>query len=332
MGRASSGLHLLHDGVGRDVAGDHVAPVLVDAVKGGEFLARAVEQPPAQLVAERVPHDRVHADETRREMPDREELDEFHVDQRRTCPQRQDIAVAAHVGGGTVASIEPGEPAGGDDGRFGCDGNRHSARDMQRYCARDLVVDAHEIHHQEVAGLADAFGAGDHAAQRLRHRRPGIEEVHVHAAWTIVAGRERLRDTAVVPACPADTPGVERANALRAVLAQQARQTLLAQAAAGFQRVIVMVAPVVRCLRTERDRNRHLRHDGGTAAPDQAAVDQEHVATRARRLDRRIHPGRARSDDQDVGFDMHRITAHAGAPSPAFYGCVLPASCRPAGP
>ena len=309
--RAAPGLHLLDDGVGRDVAGDDVAAVLADAVAGGELLAVAVEQPSAELVAERIPHDRVHADETRRQMPDREELHEFHVDERRAGAQRERVAVAAHVGGGAVAAVEAGEPAGGDDRRLGGDGDRRAARQMQRHRARDLAAAAHEIDDQQIAGLADGLGAGDHAAQRLRHRRAGVEEVDIDAARAVVAGREGLRDVAVL-ARPADAPRVHLADAVGAVLAQQPRQPLVAQPAAGFERVVVVVAPVVGDFLAERDRDRHLRHDGGAAAPDQAAVGEKDAAAGARRLDRRIHAGAARSDDQDVGLDMHGVGDCAG--------------------
>ncbi len=66
-----------------------------------------------------------------------------------------------------------------------------------------------------------------------------------------------------------------------------------------------MIGPMIRRLRTERDRDRHLRHHGGAAAADQAAVRQQYPGTRLRRLDRRIHAGSARSDHEHVGFDMH---------------------------
>jgi hypothetical protein len=73
-----------------------------------------------------------------------------------------------------------------------------------------------------------------------------------------------------------------------------------------------MKAPVIRRLLADRSRDRHLRHDGGAAAPDQAALGEEHAATRACRLDRRIHAGAARSDDQDVGLDLHGFNSRGG--------------------
>ena len=126
MRRAAAGLDFLDDGVGREIARQHIFAVLVRAVFRRELFHLAVKQPAAKLVAERIPHDRVHADEPRRQMPDRKELDEFHVDQRRAGAQRQRIAVAAHIGGGAVAAVKPCQPAGRQHGRLGR--NRRPAR------------------------------------------------------------------------------------------------------------------------------------------------------------------------------------------------------------
>ena len=107
---------------------------------------------------------------------------------------------------------------------------------------------------------------------------------------------------AAVLARPADAPVVHLADAVGAFLAQQPRQRLVAQAAAGGERVLVVMAPVVRRLGAERDRDRHLRHHGGAAAADQAAVGEQHAGARARRLDRRIHAGGAGADHQHVSI------------------------------
>src|ERR1700749_4148575 len=50
--------------------------LLSDAVAVRDLLHAVVEQPATKLVAERIPHDRVHADQSRREMPDGKELHE----------------------------------------------------------------------------------------------------------------------------------------------------------------------------------------------------------------------------------------------------------------
>jgi hypothetical protein len=129
----------------------------------------------------------------------------------------------------------------------------------------------------------------------------------------VMAGRHRLGDVSVL-ARPAHAPAVHLQDALRAFLAQQARQALVGQPAARPDGVGEVMAPMIGCLRPERDRDRHLRHHGRAAASDQAAVGEKHLRARARRLDRRIHAGAARSNDQDVGLHMHGFGAHAGAP------------------
>jgi hypothetical protein len=42
-----------------------------------------------------------------------------------------------------------------------------------------------------------------------------------------------------------------------------------------------MVLPVIRTFATDGGCNRHLRHNGCSAAPDQTAVDQQHIRTMA---------------------------------------------------
>ncbi len=183
---------------------------------------------------------------------------------------------------------------------------------MPCHRARNLAVGLDQIDHAEVARARDRFGLVDHPAQRARHRRPGVEEIDIDAARPVVARRERRGDLAVL-ARPADAPGIHLADAGRAFLAEQPRQRLVAQPAAGGQRVLIVVRPVVGRLVAQRHGDRHLRHHGGAAAADQAAVDQEHVAAGARRLDRGVHARRAGADHQHVGLDLHGL-GHAAIP------------------
>ena len=62
MGRAAAGLDLLENRVTADVSRDDIFAVFGDAIALREFLHMVVKQPPTELVAERVPHDWVHAD------------------------------------------------------------------------------------------------------------------------------------------------------------------------------------------------------------------------------------------------------------------------------
>src|SRR4249920_2248919 len=97
MRRATSGLNLFKDRVTADVACDDVFAILGDPVMMSEFLTEIVEQPPAELVTERVPHNRIHADQPWREMANGKELDELHIHQRGPGAQRQGIAIAPHI-------------------------------------------------------------------------------------------------------------------------------------------------------------------------------------------------------------------------------------------
>src|SRR5207247_9652111 len=55
------------------------------------------------------------------------------------------------------------------------------------------------------------------------------------------------------------------------------------------------------------------RHRRATA-PDETPIGQKNAADRTRRFDGRIHAGAARSNDQDIGLDMHGLMMHAGGP------------------
>ncbi len=87
----------------------------------------------------------------------------------------------------------------------------------------------------------------------------------------------------------------------------------MAEAAPRLQRVFEMQRPVVRLLMGDRSGDRHLRHDRGTTAADQALVEQEHRPPLACRGDRRIHAGPSRPDDKHVRGQMRHGSS---SPSP----------------
>ena len=227
-GRAASGLDFLEDGVGREVARRLVGAVLGDAIGVDELGTLGIEQPPAELVAERVPHDRVHADEARRQVPDRKELHEFHVDEPRARAQRQRVAVAAHVGRGAVAAVEPREPAGRDHHGLRRDRDFSSVAYGKADGARGLAVHDGEIGDAEIADAADAPLALHLAAQGARHGRPGRKEIDIDAARAVMARRMGLADAAVAVPRPADMPAVHAADRVGPVLAQDGGQALVA--------------------------------------------------------------------------------------------------------
>ena len=78
--RAAAGFDFLQNRVGGDIARRVVLAEIRAAVAVDELFEVAVEQLAAELVAKRVPHDRIHADQPRRQMTDGEKLHKFHVD------------------------------------------------------------------------------------------------------------------------------------------------------------------------------------------------------------------------------------------------------------
>jgi hypothetical protein len=181
---------------------------------------------------------------------------------------------------------------------------------VERGGADDPGFVTDQIDDAEVAGLADSRAAVDGAAQGLRDRRAGVEKIHVDAARAVVPGRRRLRDAAVA-ARPADAEAVHLLDAGGRVLAQKLRQRRAAEPTSGGDRIAIVIGPVVRRLRAERDGDRHLRHHGRAATPDQAAVDEHDRRAGARRLDRCIHAGRAGADHQHVGRRLHGLAGHS---------------------
>ena len=132
---------------------------LAAVVRSVNSCAVTVQQLSAELVAERVPHDRVHAYQPRRKMADREELHELHVDQRGTGAQRQRISVAAHIGGGAVAPIEPGQAAGSDHDGLGLErDDRRSGYEVPS--RRGFAIATNDIDDDQVADPADSVASG----------------------------------------------------------------------------------------------------------------------------------------------------------------------------
>ncbi|MNL45229.1 hypothetical protein D3C87_1678600 [compost metagenome] len=161
-------------------------------------------------------------------------------------------------------------------------------------------------------------------AQRLGDGGPGVQVVHVHATWAVMAGGMDLAQMFRL-ARPAHAPALQQPDRIHALFAQQARQRLAAQAAARAQRVFVVMAPMVFGLLAQRGGHRHLRHDGRAAAADQAAVGQHHPAARLRGCHGGAHARRARADHQDVGVDI-KFAHHA----PRYAFCTAASAARSA--
>ena len=151
IGRAASRLALLGDGIGGDVARRRVDARIPLAVILDELFHVAIEQAATELVAERIPHDRVHADEPRREVADREELGKLHVDQLGAGVERERIRIAAHIGRCAVAPEQTGKPARGEDHRPCRDTDRRAVLEIDPDRARDPSVMDREIGDREPA-------------------------------------------------------------------------------------------------------------------------------------------------------------------------------------
>ncbi len=279
VGRAAPGLHLLEDGVGSGITGDHVFAVLHRAVVLGEFLALAVQKNTAQFVAERIPHDRIHADQARGQMADGKELHELHINQRRAGAQGQGKAVAAHVGGSGIALIQARQAARGDHRGTGGNRDPFPAFQMHGNGAQGPAVADHQIRHHQVRDTADAIILTHLVAQGAGAGRAGIEEIHINTALAVMARRMGLSDVVAGTRAsgPTDPPAVHLPDPGRGRLAEDFRQGLIHQAAAGGNSIGQMMAPMVRFLLANGHRHGHLRHNGGAGPPHHAFIQQQHT-------------------------------------------------------
>ena len=211
--RTAARVDFAADRVCREVAGRRVPAAVLTTVPVDELFHRTVEQPAAELVPKRIPHDGVHADESRREVADREELDELHVDEGRARAQCKRIAFARHVVRCARTGVELGESPGCDHGRPGFDTDLRAVaeRESERPAHRALLH--HQVGDRDIAERADAAGPPHPLAQGARHRRPGVQEIDVAAAPAAVSGGHHLTDV-TVRARPADAPVVHLAHPL----------------------------------------------------------------------------------------------------------------------
>ena len=237
-------------------------------------------------------------------MADGEELHELHVDKLSARAQGQRIAIAAHVERGAVATIEPREPACGDDHGFRRQRHRFAGGQMHRDGAAGPPIAHDDVDDGEIADAANAAGEIELRAQGARHGGAGGEHIHIDAARTVMAGRMDLRDM-IALARPAHLPRVHLADARGAVLAEHGREALVAQAAPCGQRVGEVVFPGIRRLLAKGCRHGHLGHHGRAATADEAAVGEDHGGPGACGFKRGIHARAACANHQNVGFKMH---------------------------
>ena len=124
-----------------------------------------------------------------------------------------------------------------------------------------------------------------------------------------MTGRHGLGD-AFVFSGPANAPLVHSANAVRPILAQQLRQRLVAQAASGGKRVVIMMAPVVGRFPPSATATVICAITVAPPRPIRLRSASSTWQSRARRLNRGIHAGGARTDHQDISFSVHWLRQH----------------------
>jgi hypothetical protein len=89
---------------------------------------------------------------------------------------------------------------------------------MHRHSTCHGAVLSNKVGDQRITQPNDAWRTLDDAAQSLRHRRTGRQEVHIDAAWAIMAGCLNGREMLAI-ACPPDPPAIHFADHLDTFLA-----------------------------------------------------------------------------------------------------------------
>src|SRR5262245_37175499 len=204
-------------------------------------------------------------------MADWEKLDKFHIHQLSAGPQRQRVALAAHIRRRAVACIELGQAAGGQNDGLGLKGNQLTVTQIEPQSPQGASIFGDNLNDGHVADTANVADLGDLASQRRRHRRTGVEKIDVAAATPAMARRHFLFDVAVLPR-PPRAPLLHFENTFGAVLTEKRGQLFVAEPPPGLYSVCKMNLPVVWLLLTDGCRHRHLRHDRRTAAPHKTLV------------------------------------------------------------
>src|SRR5215510_8777731 len=222
-------------------------------------------------------------------MADGKKLDEFHIRQLSPRPQRQRIALAAHIRRCAVAGIELGQTAGGQNDGFGLKGNQLAVGQIEPQSSQGEAIFSDNLNDGDVADTTNFTDLPDLASQRRRHRWTGVEKIDIAAATTAVARRHFLFNVAVLPR-PPRAPLLHFKNTVGAVLTEERGQLFVAETPPGFYSVCKMNRPVVRLLLANGCGHRHLRHDSRTAAPHKTLVEKDDRRAFSRCRDGGIHP------------------------------------------
>src|SRR5262245_5378946 len=205
-------------------------------------------------------------------MADGEKLDEFHIRQLSPRPQRQRIALAAHIRRCAVARIELGQTASGQNDGLGLKGNQLAVGQIEPPSSQGKAIFSDNLNNGDVADTTNFTDLPDLASQRRRHRWTGVQKIDIAAATTAVARRHFLFDVAVLTRPPC-APLLHFKNTFGAVLTENRGQLFVAESPPGFYSVCKMNLPVVRLLLSDRGGHRHLRHDRCDTATHKTLVE-----------------------------------------------------------
>src|SRR5262249_52469908 len=153
------------------VAHRTVVAIICTAIAVNKFFKSAVQQPATKFVAERIPHDGIHTHKAGRQMGYRKELDEFHVDQICSGPERERVGFACHIGRSAVASKKLGQASGCQDDSSSVNGDDLAGADINSDSAYRSPIMSHDVRDGNVAEALNVVPSARLAAQSPSHRR-----------------------------------------------------------------------------------------------------------------------------------------------------------------
>ena len=232
-------------------------------------------------------------------MANGKKLDELHVNQLGTGPQRQGVPLAPHIRGCTVTRVEFGQASGSQNHSLGLKRNGFAVAQADTCRPRRASVRGENLDDGYVADPADCTDLPDLPSQRGCHGRAGVEKIDVAAATAAMAGSHFLLDMAVLSR-PARAPPLHFEDTLGPFLAEKRGQLFVAKTASGFHGVGKMDRPVVRLLVADGCGDGHLRHDRRATATHKTLVEKNHRRAASRRRNCGVHPGASGAYDQHI--------------------------------
>src|SRR5215467_5960648 len=137
MRRSTARLHFFQNRIGCQVPCGGVTAEVRTAVAIDEFFELAVEQFSTELVAEGIPHYRIH------------------THQLSPSPQRQRIALATHIRRRAVSRVELGQTASGHNDGLGLKGNQLAVEQIKPHGSQGAAILSDNLNDSDVADTAN---------------------------------------------------------------------------------------------------------------------------------------------------------------------------------